>query len=261
MRLSDYKIKRTKIDRIFISHMHGDHVYGLPGVITSLNHLSRKRPLHVFGPKGIKRYLDTIFEVGEVHLNFEIEIHELEVTTKTLIWESAFLNVYAFPVYHRIQTFGYLIEEKDQLRNIKKSKIAEYSLTVDQIKSVVKGEDIQIGSEMIPNEELTHVAHPSRSYAYCADSKVHPNLIPILKGVNLLYFESTYLDDMRAQAIERGHATARQAGELAKEAGVKVLVIGHYSSRYKNVMPLKEEAEEVFDSVILGYDGSIINIE
>jgi len=261
MRMTDYKIKRTKIDRIFISHLHGDHVYGLPGVITSLNHLSRKRALNIFGPVGLKKYLETIFEVGEVHLNFEVIVHELSFDSKTQIWENSTMRVYAFPVFHRIQTYGYLFQEKEGYRNIIKEKIPEFGLSVDQIKSIKKGEDITVDNKTIKNRDLVYPFIPSRSYAYCADSKVDPDLIPIVKGVNLLYFETTYLDSLRTQAIQRGHATAKQAGRFAKQAEVKTLVIGHYSSRYKNVHPLKEEAEQEFEKVILGYDGTMINIE
>ena len=260
MRLAEYKIKRNRIDHIFISHLHGDHLYGLPGVITSFNHTSRKRPLTVYGPPGIKLYLETIFKLSEVYLNFDLVIKELIVNAQEIVFESAFLQVSVFPVYHRITCLGYLFREINSIKKLKKEKIKEFDLNVDQIKAALKGDDITLRERVISNEELTHPKKDNRSYAFCADSKIDDRLIPIVKGVDLLYFETTYLDDLRVQAEERGHSTAKQVGVFAQKAEVKSLVTGHYSSRYKDVSPILEEVKQIFPSVYLGYDGMMINI-
>ncbi len=261
IRMNDYKIKRNKITHVFISHFHGDHLYGLPGVIGSMNHMGRKEPLTVFGPAGLKKYLDVINEIGEVHLNFDLKIIEIHNSELTEVYSDEEITVSAFPVFHRIPTFGYLFKEKQRTLNIKKSAIDKYSLTVDEIIRIKEGHSVKRDDELIPLSELVLKIKKPRSYAYCADSRPDPSLVPIIHKASLLYFETTYLDDLREQADERGHATSIQAAELAKAAGVGALVTGHYSSRYKNVNPFKEEAQTIFENVILGYDGLTIPIK
>lgn len=258
MRLTQYKIKRNKISHIFISHLHGDHLYGLPGVITSMNHSSRKLPLHLYGPKGLKKYIDVLIEIGEVHLNFELHIQEIN-KAQTLL-DNDLMQIEAFEVYHRIPTFGFLFKEKLGEKNILKEAISQYNLSIDEIINIKQGADLVRNNETVSNQILTKPAHKPRSYAYCADSKADDKLIQVIQGVDLLYFETTYLDDMKQQAFERGHATAKEAALLAKKARVGQLVTGHYSSRYKDVEPLYKEAKSIFENVIMGYDGAMITL-
>lgn len=261
IRMSQYRIKRNKISRIFISHLHGDHLYGLPGVITSFYHTSRTQSLQIFGPTGIKRFLDTVFEVSGALAEYPLEIIELEDRGIKQIIDAVDYEIFAFPVSHRMPTFGYLFREKFGERNIRKSSIEKYRLNIDQIKAAKAGEEIRINDKIIDNSEITHPNPVPRSYAYCADSRYDESLLEYIEGVNTLYFETTYLDDMIDQAIERGHCTARQAGRLARKAGVQTLITGHYSSRYKNLEPILAEAKTEFENVVLGTDGLIFQIK
>jgi len=260
LRFADYKIKRNNIRYIFISHHHGDHLYGLPGVITSMSLYSRKSPLHIFGPKGIKKFIDVLFEIGEVHLNFDLQVTEISCESMELLIEDENLKVETFPVYHRIPTYGFRFSEKQQTPNIRKESIGKFQLSIDEIKMAKQGSPIYRDDVELPLSEIMYPQDKPRSYAYCADSKTDDRLIPYVEGVDLLYFETTYLDELRDQAIERGHATAAQAAQFAKKANVGRLLTGHYSSRYKDVSPIKDEALRHFDNVVLGYDGVILNI-
>ncbi|MBT8231850.1 MAG: ribonuclease Z [Saprospiraceae bacterium] len=260
IRMGEYKIKRNKISHIFISHMHGDHIFGLPGLITSLTLNSRKEPLTIYGPKGIKAFLDAVISMSYSHLSFDLIINEIETDKKISILAFEDVEIFAFPVFHRIPTYGYLFEEKAGPRNILKSAIHKYSLSVDQIKSIKAGNDLDFDGKTIPNEEITKESLKPQSYAYCADSRADDRIIESVKGVSAMYFETTYLDDLRDQASERGHATSKQAAELALKANVNALITGHYSSRYKDVQPILDEAKSVFPNVYLGYDGMMLDI-
>lgn len=260
MRMSDYKIKRNKISVICISHHHGDHLYGLPGVITSMNHSGRTMPLTIIGPKGIKKYLDVLIEIGEVHLNFDMIINEIQPNDLTVVYESKNLTVEAFPVFHRIPTYGYKFSEKQRTLNIKKESISQYNLTIEEIKILKAGHDVTREADLIRFEDCTIGYDKLRTYTYCADSKVDDSLIPIISDSDLLYFETTYMHDLQDQAQERGHATSIEAATLAKKANVKKLITGHYSSRYKDVQPLVDEAKAVFENTIMGYDGVVVRI-
>lgn len=257
MRMSEYKIKRNRITHIFISHLHGDHLYGLPGVVTSMNHMSRKHPLFIYGPVGIKKYLDTLIEIGEVHLNFDLHIQEL--TEPIHLYENVGLEISCFEVFHRIPTYGFRFQEKLQPPNLNKDAINKYNLTIDEIKNIKSGGTV----DRISDIELTEIikeSHNPRSYCYCADSKTDDRILEYVKDCDLLYFETTYLDELENQAVDRGHATARQAAIFAKKANAKKLVTGHYSSRYKDVKPIVEEAKSEFSEVIMGYDGAMISL-
>ncbi len=260
MRMSHYKIKRNKISVIFISHHHGDHLYGLPGVITSMNHSGRVLPLKVIGPKGIKKYLDVVFEIGEIHLNFDFSVIEIDNDALSIIHENENIIVKSFPVYHRIPTYGYKFYEKQRPLNIRKECISQYNLSIEEIKLLKSGINVEREEVTIKFEDCTIGHNSLRTYAYCADSIVNDSLIPIVEGSDLLYFETTYMHDLQVQARERGHATSVEAATLAKKAKVKNLITGHYSSRYKDVQPLVDEAKAVFDNVIMGYDGVVVSL-
>ncbi|NNE25773.1 MAG: ribonuclease Z [Saprospiraceae bacterium] len=261
MRMADYKIKRNKISTILISHLHGDHVYGLPGVITSFNHTNRTEPLVIYGPHGIKELLETLFKLGEVHIGFELKIIEMKHEGVHQMAQNKHYKISAFPVFHRIPTYGYRIEETRRQRNIMKDKLSTYQLTIEQIKQLKEDQIINYNGRTLHPDEVCHPIPAIRSYSYCADSLAKLDLIPFIQGSTLLYFESTYLDEMRDQAHERGHATAKEAGQMAKAADVKQLVIGHYSSRYKDPSPLLIEAQSEFPNTVMGYDGARVVVE
>jgi len=260
LRMIEYKIKRNNINYVLISHLHGDHLYGLPGFLGSLSHLSRKKPLTVYGPIGIKEYLETVLRLSQSHRSYELIIHELEHTAHTTLVDNKHWTLSAFPVNHRLPTYGYLIREKPAPRNIDKAAISEYALTVKEILAIKGGADLNRGELQVFNAQLTLPASAPRSYAYCADTQVKGWDKQHLKGVELLYFETTYLHDKVEQAEARGHATTVQAAQVAMELEVGQLLIGHYSSRYKDVDPLLAEAQAIFPATIKGYDGVIINL-
>ena len=257
MRMTEYKVKRNRITHIFISHLHGDHLYGLPGVITSMNHMSRTHPLHVYGPPGIKKYIDVLIEIGEVHLGFDLHVEEL--TEATQLYENVGLAVTCFPVYHRIPTFGFRFQEKHIVPSLNKEALQKHNVTIDEIKLLKSGGTVERFSDAQLDEIIRRSQTP-RSYAYCADSKTDDRILEYVRDCDLLYFETTYLHDLVQQAIERGHATARQAAEFARRANAKKLITGHYSSRYRDVTPILDEAREVFEEVVMGYDGAMVRV-
>ena len=261
IRMAQYKIKRNQIRYVLISHLHGDHIYGLPGFIGSLSHLSRSSLLRIYGPKGIKEYIETCLRLSQSHISYAIEITEIEPDEVVPLFKTSKFSVSAFPVNHRIPTIGYLIKESPRPINIRKDSITQYNMTVPEIKAIKAGEDLIRDGKTIPNINLTHPRKSSRSYGYCADTKVDGWSKKHLGGVDVLYFETTYLDELRDQAHQRGHSTAYEAGLLAKDLQVGKLVIGHYSSRYRSIDALVNEAKSVFSEVVGGYDGMILNIE
>ena len=261
IRMTEYKVKRNQIRYVLISHLHGDHIYGLPGFLGSLSHLSRSTPLRIYGPTGIKEYIETCLRLSQSHISYEIEINEIEPGGVEPLFKTSKFSVQAFSVNHRIPTIGYLIRESPRPINIKKESISVYGLSIPEIKAIKAGEDLERGDKVISNADLTLPRKSARSYAYCADTQVDGWSKDHLRGVDLLYFETTYLDDMREQAHQRGHSTAYEAGNLAKELQVGKLLIGHYSSRYRTVEALIEQAKSTFPEVEGGYDGMILNIE
>ncbi len=261
MRMSQYKIKRNQIRHVLISHLHGDHVYGLPGFLGSLSHLSRTAPIKVYGPPGLEEYINTCIRLSQSHIDYDIQIVEVTLTGVEQLFRTSKFTVDAFPVNHRIACMGFLIKETPRPINIRKDIIGEYQMSIAEIKSVKAGQDLVRGDKRIPNENLTLPRRRSRSYAYCADTQIAGWSKDHLHKIDLLYHEATYLDAMREQAQARGHTTALEAAELAKSLEVGKLVIGHYSSRYRSVDALVDEASSVFPNVIGGYDGMILNID
>jgi len=260
IRIGQYRIKRNQIEHIFISHLHGDHVYGLPGLLTSMSLNDRKEPLSIFGPVGIKEMIETMFRFSRAYMSYELSFIELDLTTKTEILVMPGVKISAFPVYHRLPCYGYMFEERFGEKNVIKEKIGEYRLSVDEIKALKRGEDIARPGEVLYNTNLTHPTPDPVSYAFCADSIARDSLASVLKNATAIYFETTYLDDMKEQAAERGHSTAKQSAILARKAEAKVLITGHYSSRYRDLEAFRQEALAEFPNVILGRDGEMINL-
>lgn len=258
--LSKYNFRPSKLEAIFISHLHGDHVYGLPGLLSSLSLLGRQRPLELIGPKGIKEYIETVKKLTFQHEAFELIIKELAHEDKRSVYSNKSVEVFAFPMKHRVPTYGYLFIEGHRERNILKDKIIDYGLTVDEIKNLKSGQDIVRKDQVISQDEVMAPAHEQRSYAFCSDTIFDPDLIPIIQGASCLYHEATYLHDMQEQAAKRMHATAHEAAIMAKSAKVNQLIIGHFSSRYKDLSPLLIEAEKVFQPTVLAEQGREINM-
>ena len=260
--LSRYKLKIAKINTILISHLHGDHVYGLPGLIGSFNLTGRKDPITIVGPQGIKAFLTGVFQTTHVFLNFEINFKELEHDGLEKIIDLKRITIEAFPMKHRVPTYGYKITEKEHELNIDSEAIKRYGLSVEQIKAIKAGGDLKTSDgDSIPNAELTKGRRPSLSYAYCSDTIYDPSLVQHIVGVDLLYHEATYLHELRTKAAERMHATAKEAGLIAKKAEVKKLIIGHYSSRYDDLTPLEDEARTEFEQTVLVRDGDVVELD
>lgn len=247
------KIKFSKINHIFISHLHGDHCFGLPGLISSFRLLGREAPLHVYGPKGIKEMLETIFRITDSHRNFNIIYHELEGNISQLIYEDQKLEVYTIPLDHRIYANGYLFKEKEGLRHLNMEEIKKYPEieTCDYYK-IKKGEDILLSDGyLLKNEVISIKPSSPKSYAFCSDTRYKPDIIPIIKGVDLLYHEATFLHALKEMANYTGHSTAKEAAVIAKEAQVGKLILGHFSNRYSSLNVFLEEARPIFQETYL----------
>jgi len=260
IRMAQYRIKRNKISQIFISHLHGDHVYGLPGLLTSMSLNNRQAPLTVFGPKGLRKMLMTQLELSMAYIGFDLQVTELEEGYAGNILAMEDVSVSCFPVFHRVPCFAYRFDEQTLEKNIIKEAIGIYDLSIEEIKLAKQGQDIRRQATIIPNSELTHPTDEPASYAFCADSEARDELLPYLKDLSALYFETTYLDDMADQAHERGHATSVSAATLAARAGVRLLISGHYSSRYRDIEAFRREIEPHFTPLVLGRDGEMVNI-
>ncbi len=258
-RLAEYRVKRSRIDHILISHLHGDHVFGLPGLITSYNHSGRKNTLHIYGPESLDEYLDTNLRLSAAELQFELDIHILSANTYKKVLAHNGFEVYCFPLDHRIPTVGYLIKEKHPHFHLDGSKIQ--SVDIKYRKDLQSGNDVVLEDGTVLRAVDYLADHrPARSYAYCSDTRYCEKLLPYIQGVDLLYHETTYLDEMKEKAKETGHSTARQAAEIARKANAGCLVTGHYSSRYDDLQVILDECLAFFPNTVLGIDGLKIRV-
>ena len=256
MRMTEYQVRRNRIHQIFISHLHGDHVYGLVGLLTTMNLNGRKEKMQLFSPAGLREFLESQFFYSQVVLAYELEFHVVDDQRHQLLFEDGVVEVYSIPLEHRIPSTGFLFREKQRQRNIQPTAITEYGLSIPQIEAVKRGEAVTVADgRIIANASITLPPYRSRSYAYCSDTCYLPQLQHLLRGVDLLYHETTFLHDMVDQAVKTKHSTALQAATLARDAGVGQLLMGHYSSRYKELSPLLEEARSDFPNSVLGREG------
>lgn len=240
-------INPLKLKGVFISHLHGDHVFGLFPLLSTLGLYGRVMPLKVFAPAPFGEILDAFLKYFESHLGYEVQWTEVDTTAHKLVFESRTLEVWSIPLRHSLRASGYLFREKPAPLNVEKFKIERYGLTIQQIVAAKRGEDITLDDgTVIPNGELTYVPRQPASYAYCSDTTFSAKVAGIVGGIDLLYHEATYGSDNKSVAAERGHSTAAQAAEVAKRAGVGRLLIGHFSSRYKEPQVLLDEARAVF---------------
>ena len=234
MQMSRYKIKRSKINHILISHLHGDHYYGLIGLLTSYALQNRQTPLHIYAPPGLQNIIQVQLDVVHAILPFEIIFHT--ITDEGKIVDENKFSVECFHVQHRVPCFGFLISEKKHLRKLDMEKIAAYDIPYSFYEHLSNGEDFYLPNGVcIKNEHLTRQNISPRQYAYCADTKFYPPIAEKIKHADLLYHEATYLDNLRDRAIDRFHSTSIQAAEIAGLASVKKLIIGHFSSKYESL--------------------------
>lgn len=254
MQMNMYKIRRSKITRIFISHLHGDHYFGLIGLLMSLGLNHRTADLHIYSPKPLKEIIDLQLNVCNANLPYTLEFHNLE--NEEIIFEDKKIVVESFKVNHRIECWGFLFREKKNIRKIDPKKIKKYNIPTSFYESLHEGKDFITGdNELIRNELLTTPVSPPKSYAYSADTSYFEQIVDKIKGVDLLYHEATYLHALEEKAVSRFHSTAKQAAMIAKKAGVKKLLIGHFSSMYETLDEFKTEACEVFENTDIAEEG------
>ena len=250
------KIKFQKINQIFISHLHGDHYLGLPGLVSTFNLFGRTKPLDIFGPSELKAIIELHFQVSGSVLNYKINFHTIETDSKKLIFENKILSVYSIPLKHRIKTFGFVFEEKQKPRHIKSEMIKFYSIPHYEIKSIRNGKDyVDEEGNIILNKKLTNPADPSYKFAYCSDTAYFPEILEWIKDADLLFHEATFMDKHTELAQKTLHSTTMQAADIAKQSNAKQLIIGHFSSRYIVSQELVDECKTIFNNTIEAYDG------
>ena len=256
------KIKFSKIRHIFISHLHGDHFYGLVGLVSTFRLLNREIELHIYGPKGIKEIITLQLKLANSWTNFPLIFHELTSKEPQLLYENDRVSVSTIPLKHRVYTNGFLFREKEGERKLLIDKAEEYNIHFSLFNSLKAGKDVKSeDGKLIANHLVTADPPPPKSYAFCSDTVFDPEIVPIIKDVTALYHESTFLEDQMELAFPTKHSTAKQAATIAKMAQVQTLILGHYSTRYANIELFRTEAEEIFPEVILADDGKEITVE
>jgi ribonuclease Z len=262
LQLRKFQIKYQRISTILISHLHGDHVFGLPGLISTMQLMGRTQGVTIYGPVGIKKLLKTQLEAGGGHFQFTIDFIELETNASGLIFEDKCIEIYHFPLKHRIATHGYRIQEKPALRKLIKAKFDATGVSVAYIQKLLQGEDITDNRGItVKSDDVTLPPAPTRSYAFCSDTAYSEAILPHIEDVDLLYHESTFLDSEASRAADTFHSTAKQAATIAQKSGAKKLILGHFSSRYKDLKVFQQEAEEIFQPVAIPSDGDVFVID
>lgn len=253
VQLRKAKARFSKINHIFISHLHGDHCFGLPGLIASFRLLGRETPLHIYGPKGIKEMLETVFRLTETHKGFEVVYHELDKNYSEKIFEDHRVEVYTIPLDHRIYCNGYLFREKPKERHLNMQEISKYpEIETCDYHNLKLGKDFVLSDGYIlKNEVLTKEPAKSVSYAFCSDTRYFESIVPVIENVDVLYHEATFLHDLKEMADYTGHTTALEAARIARKANVGKLILGHFSNRYGDLSVFTNEAREVFPNTFL----------
>jgi ribonuclease Z len=265
IQLRKAKVSFLNIEHICLSHIHGDHIFGIFGLLSTMGLLARKAPLNIFAPSGfapILEFFKTQFGEG---LLFDIHFIPLEMTSPEVVYESRTTELLAFPLNHRVETFGFIIREKMPQRNVRKDAISKYDLSLTDIGTLKRGEDVVRESGdgktlVIRNEDVTYYRYLPRSYAYCSDTAPFAELADWIRGVDLLYHEATFPEEMTEMAEKTFHSTTIQAATVAKDAGVKKLIVGHYSSRFPSVDFYLDQIKTVFPEAMLAHDGDFIEI-
>jgi len=255
IQMARYKIRHSRISRIFISHLHGDHYFGLIGLITSMGLLGREQELHLYGPPQLIGIIRMQLSVADTTLPYPLHFHPITEAGQ-LVGEEKY-TVECFRVSHRIECWGFVFREKKNPRKINREKALAFEIPAVFYDRLKQGEDyITKNGNRIQNEWVTTPNTPGRSYAYCADTIYFPSIVPYIAGVDLLYHEATYLKDLEERAAARFHSTTVQAASIARDAGAKRLILGHFSSKYENLDPFLEEARAVFPSTDLAIEGA-----
>jgi ribonuclease Z len=261
LQMRRFSINMSKINHIFISHLHGDHLFGLYGLFTSYSLLNRKSDLHIYAHRDFELTLNHFRNQFGTNLSYNIVFHPFIADRPYAIYEDKHLTVTTLPLRHSVPVVGFIFREKPRLLNIRKEVIEHYGLGIKDIRKIKEGQNhILENGVIIPNQQLTFPPLKPRSYAFCTDTTSFPRLVESLKNIDLLYFEATFSDKDKRLARITGHSTAVQAATLAKRAGVGRLLIGHFSNRYKSVAPLAQEASAIFPSTFAVEDGDSYSI-
>ena len=261
LQLRSNKIKFSRINNIFISHLHGDHVFGLIGLISTFGLLGRTNDLHIYAHKDLEEILKPQINYFCKDLKFTPVFHYLNTKEPEQIFENKTVTVTSFPLKHRVPTCGFLFREKQKEPNIRKEAISKYDLSIADIVRIKKGEPLYVDNVLVPEEELLITPPPPRSYAFCSDTGYNPSMIPVIKNVDLLYHEATFAEEHQDLAKKTTHSTARQAATIAKEANAGKLILGHFSSRYDDLSILEKEAKEIFPETYIVNDGDVWDVK
>lgn len=263
IQLRKYKISFAKIKHIFISHLHGDHYFGLIGLISTFGLLNREKELHIYAPEGLQEIIELQMKISQSRANFPLFFHVLKSAESELIFEDKNIEVQTIPLKHRVYTNGFLFKEKISLRKLNMeivNKIPEIQ-TCDY-HNIKKGKDFtKKDASIIPNDLLTLPPKKPLSYAFCSDTSYKPDIVSIIKGVNMLYHEATFLSDREELALKTGHSTALQAGKIAAAAETKLLLLGHFSNRYRNLKAFQNEARKVFSNTLISVEGETFEVD
>nr|WP_321222713.1 ribonuclease Z [uncultured Psychroserpens sp.] len=250
------KVKFSRVRHIFISHLHGDHCFGLAGLISTFNLLTREADLHIYAPKGLKEVIIMQMKLSKSWTNYQLIFHELTSTSSELIYEDDKVEVYTIPLDHRIYTNGFLFKEKLGERKLDMNAVLNADIDMAYYRKLKQGANVPDNKgNIIDNLMVTKAPNPPKSYAFCSDTAYNESIIPIIEKVTVLYHESTFLEKNKSLTISTKHSTAQEAATIAKKANVGTLILGHYSTRYDGLSEFKVEAEKVFANVELARDG------
>ena len=256
VQLRKNKIRFSKINHIFISHLHGDHFFGLIGLISTFTLLNRTTDLHIYGPKGIKEIIKLQLRLANWCTNNGLYLKEVESNESEIVYEDEKVIVKTIPLKHRVYTNGFLFQEKIDKRKLNIAAAQDYNIEGCYYQNIKNGKDIVLDDgRIIENEKLTFDPAAPKSYAFCSDTVYNEEIIPVIRGVDVLYHEATFLQSEEALAAKTMHSTAKEAARIALKSNVKQLILGHYSTRYENIELFKEEALTIFPEVLLADDG------
>jgi ribonuclease Z len=261
IQLRRFKIKFQKIDVVLISHLHGDHYFGLPGLISSMHLLGREKKLYIVGPEELEALIRPLLDIGGCPLNFDLEFIGLSYPENRVVFEDKKVSISSFPLKHRIPAHGYVISEKVTQFKLNKPVFDEYNLRLSDIPKIKNGEDIIApDGKIILNKELVLPSKTAKRYAFCSDTKYAESIVPFIREVDLLYHEATFTNEHKSRAIQTFHSTAEDAAKIAQLADVKRLLIGHFSPRYNDTKQHENEAKSTFSNIQIAEDGLVIKI-
>ena len=261
MQMRRYRVRFGKINHIFISHLHGDHIFGLYGLLSTFNLMGRILPLNIYAPEPFEELITRHLKDFDISLAYDLNIHHLSGHSPKLILDDKRVTVTSFPLKHRVPAYGFLFREKEAERKMIKEKIQELGLSFAEIASLKRGENIvREDNEVIPADDVTLKPPEPKSYAYCSDTSYFSKLASYVKGVDLLYHEATFANDLLELAKQTGHSTSVQAASVAVESGAVKLIIGHFSARYKSSQILEDEAKMIFPATEAAKEGASYDI-